>query len=98
MSKPIERAGYSLHYGEVGVIAIALLFLFGFLWLAFSDAPLKGLDKFDAAANRDFSLLLLTLALLGKMELFLWMAGIGIHFFWLAMLASQLQPVRNRPA
>jgi hypothetical protein len=52
----------------------------------------------DAAANRDFSLLLLVLALLGKMELFLWMAGIGIHFFWLAMLLSQLQPVRNRPA
>ena len=52
----------------------------------------------DAAANRDFSLLLLILALLGKMELFLWMAGIGIHLFWLAMLISLLQPVRTDQA
>ena len=41
----------------------------------------------DAAANRDFSVLLLALAIFGRMDLFLWMAGIGIHFFWIALLA-----------
>lgn len=52
----------------------------------------------DAAANRDFSLLLLILALVGKMGLFLWLAGIGIHLFWLAMLLLQVQAVRTDKA
>jgi phosphatidylglycerophosphate synthase len=44
----------------------------------------------DATANRDFSILLLVLALWGRMDLFLWMAGIGIHIFWMALLALQV--------
>lgn len=48
----------------------------------------------DATANRDFSVLLLVLALWGRMDLFLWMAGIGIHVFWIALLALQV----GRPA
>ena len=27
---------YGLHYGDLGIIVIALFFLFGFLWLMFS--------------------------------------------------------------
>ena len=41
----------------------------------------------DVTANRDFSVLLLALAIFGRMDLFLWMAGIGIHVFWIALLA-----------
>jgi hypothetical protein len=48
-------AEFGLHHGDLGVIAIALFFLFGFLWLMFSPAPLKGLDKFDVAAAKDGS-------------------------------------------
>jgi hypothetical protein len=44
---------FGMHYGDLGVIAIALFFLFGFLWLMFSPAPLKGLDKFDQASAKD---------------------------------------------
>jgi hypothetical protein len=40
----------------------------------------------DSTANRDFSVLLLLLAVIGRMDLFLWMAGIGIHVFWIALL------------
>lgn len=43
----------------------------------------------DATANRDFSILLLALAIFGRMDLFLWMAGIGIHLFWIALLTLQ---------
>ena len=50
----------------------------------------------DATANRDFSVLLLLLALCGRMDLFLWMAGIGIHLFWAVLFALQLR--RARPA
>jgi len=40
----------------------------------------------EATANRDFSVLLLALAIFGRIDLFLWMAGIGIHIFWIALL------------
>ncbi len=40
----------------------------------------------DATANRDFSVLLLVLAIFGRMDLFLWLAGIGVHVFWIALL------------
>lgn len=44
----------------------------------------------DATANRDFSVLLLALALWDRMDLFLWMAGIGIHLFWVVLFALQI--------
>ena len=53
----------------------------------------------DATANRDFSILLLALAIFGRMDLFLWMAGIGIHVFWIALLAllsSRATPAMSR--
>jgi hypothetical protein len=50
----------------------------------------SGLEKLiDATTNRDFSLLVLFLAIVGKLDLFLWMAGIGVHFFWIIALRSQ---------
>ena len=45
---------YGLHYGDLGIIVIALFFLFGFLWLMFSPgATLRGLAQFDQASSRD---------------------------------------------
>ena len=49
----------------------------------------------DAATNRDFSVLVLVLALAGSLDLFLWMAGIGRHIFWIAALAIQLGTKRS---
>ncbi|MFN2507868.1 MAG: CDP-alcohol phosphatidyltransferase family protein [Chthoniobacterales bacterium] len=43
----------------------------------------------DATANRDFSVLLLVLAICGRLDLFLWMAGIGIHLFWITLLVLE---------
>lgn len=43
----------------------------------------------EAAANRDFSILLLILALVGRMDVFLWLAGIGVHVFWIALWSLQ---------
>jgi len=54
MSEPEKNAPiFGMHYGDLGVVAMAVLFLFGFLWLMFSPAPLKGLDKFDQVAAHD---------------------------------------------
>ena len=49
----------------------------------------------DATTNRDFSLLVLLLAIVGKLDLFLWMAGIGVHLFWIIALSSQWQGVKH---
>jgi phosphatidylglycerophosphate synthase len=40
----------------------------------------------DATTNRDFSVLLILLALVGKLSWFLWMTAIGVHLFWLTAL------------
>jgi phosphatidylglycerophosphate synthase len=44
----------------------------------------------DATTNRDFSVLLILLAVLGRLEWFLWMTAIGVHVFWIAALAVQM--------
>ena len=52
----------------------------------------------DVTTNRDFSLLVLLLAIAGKLDLFLWMAGIGVHFFWIIALTTQWQTAGRAPA
>lgn len=47
----------------------------------------------DATTNRDFSVLLLILAFVGKLEWFLWLTAIGVHVFWVLALSLQF----NRP-
>jgi phosphatidylglycerophosphate synthase len=43
----------------------------------------------DAATNRDFSVLVLALALVNALEIFLWLAAIGSHVFWIALIWLQ---------
>lgn len=50
----------------------------------------------DATTNRDFSVLLLLLAFVGKLEWFLWLTAVGVHVFW--VLALSLQFNRTTPA
>lgn len=45
----------------------------------------------DATTNRDFSVLLLMLAFVGKLEWFLWLTAVGVHVFWLLALGLQLK-------
>ncbi len=44
----------------------------------------------NATTNRDFSVLLLILSLADRLVWFLWLAGIGVHVFWIAALALQM--------
>jgi phosphatidylglycerophosphate synthase len=48
----------------------------------------------EATTNRDFSVLLLVLAPLQRLEWFVWAAAIGLHLFWMTALALQLRPDR----
>jgi phosphatidylglycerophosphate synthase len=45
----------------------------------------------DATTNRDFSVLLLVLAAVDRLEWFLWLAAIGVHVFWAVALSLQLR-------
>ncbi len=48
----------------------------------------------DGATNRDFSVLVLGLALVDRLGWFLWLAAVGSHGFWLVALALQLRAGR----
>jgi type IV secretory pathway TrbD component len=48
--------------------------------------------------SRDFSLLVLLLAIAGKLDLFLWIAGIRVHLFWIIALRSQWRDTGRAPA
>lgn len=39
----------------------------------------------DSVANRDFTLIVLILALLGRLEWFLWLAAVGAQVFWIVL-------------
>ena len=44
----------------------------------------------DSATNRDFSVLVFVLASLEQLELFLWLAAVGSHLFWMTALSLQV--------
>lgn len=70
-----------------GLISFAVI-LRGLRQPVGSDGRLQKL--IDAATNRDFSVLVLGLALADRLGWFLWMAAIGSHAFWMLALALQL--------
>jgi len=43
----------------------------------------------DATTNRDFSVAVIGFAVIGRMDLLVWAAGIGVHFFWVLVLLVQ---------
>src|SRR5437762_12248302 len=64
-----------------------------------NDRKASGLEKLiDATTNSDFSLLVLLFAIAGQLDLFLWMAGIGVHLFWIIALCSQWQDAGRAPS
>ena len=74
----------------VGALIACVVVLRGMRQAAGSSGALQKL--IDAATNRDFSVLVLALAIAQKLHWFLWLAGVGSHFFWLTALALQLTP------
>jgi len=55
------------------------------------------LERFiDAASTRDFTVLVLLLAVVGKLHWFLWLTGITVHVFWITALLLQLPKSKVR--
>lgn len=61
-----------------------------------SDESQRLQSLIDAATNRDFSVLVLALACLGQLPIFLWMAAIGSHVFWITALTLQMRSGKGR--
>ncbi len=100
----LARAGSDSPVGWLGLSAIAgALLAFGVVirglgQAAREDTRLQRL--IDATTNRDFSVVVLVLAAVERLEWFLWMAAIGSHLFWLTALTLQIGAgqSRRRPA
>jgi phosphatidylglycerophosphate synthase len=93
-ASPALVLGISAVLGTIISFAVIVRFM-----LRKNGRKSSGLEKLiDATTNRDFSLLVLLLAIAGKLDLFLWMAGIGVHFFWIIAFWSQWQDASRAPA
>ncbi|HEX7859773.1 MAG TPA: CDP-alcohol phosphatidyltransferase family protein [Verrucomicrobiae bacterium] len=80
----------------IGALLACIVVVRGMRQAADSNGPLQKL--INAATNRDFSVLVLTLAIAQKLPWFLWLAAIGSHFFWLTALVLQLTHKPTPPA
>ena len=80
----------------LGAIVSFAVVLRGMRQAAGQTGPLRRL--IDAATNRDFSVLVLALTAARELDLFLWLAAVGSHLFWMAALALQLSVRCSRRA
>ena len=70
----------------LGVVISLTVMLRGML----CTRPHEHFQRFiNTTANRDFSVLLIALAIVQRVEWFLWIAAIGVHVFWLMALWVQ---------
>ncbi|MSU36627.1 MAG: CDP-alcohol phosphatidyltransferase family protein [Pedosphaera sp.] len=59
----------------------------------------RRLDRFiDQASTRDFTALVIFLAIVDRLSWFLWLTGVTVHVFWIIALALQLPGRQSRPA
>ncbi len=98
----LARDGSEAPVGWLGLAAIVgalmsfLMVLRGMRRPAGKDGN-RLLGRFlDAATNRDFSVLVLALACVDRLEVFLWLAAIGSHVFWALLGCLQWREVPDR--
>lgn len=94
-----QSAPEMLWLGLSAVLGAALSFavvLRGMTASGKSNGPLQRL--IDAATNRDFSVIVLLLAAVGRVDWFVWLAAIGSHAFWIAALLLQLRTTPREAA
>jgi phosphatidylglycerophosphate synthase len=51
----------------------------------------------DATTNRDFSVLVFLLAVVGALEWFVWLAAVGVHVFWITVRLLQRSSRADNP-
>jgi len=87
----LSRGGSEAPVGWLGAVAIVgalISFLMVVKGMKRAAVPAgdRVLGRFlDAATNRDFSVLVFALACLDRLEVFLWLAAVGTHVFWVLL-------------
>ena len=77
------QTGPTLWLGLAAALGVVMSFL-TILRAEQSPLPLLGLKKFiSKTANRDFSVLLIVLAIAERVQWFLWIALLTVHIFWI---------------
>ena len=86
------QSPYGLWLGLSAVLGAVLSFVVVVRGMRHPEDHPNGLlsKLIDSATNRDFSVLILILAGVGRLEWFLWMTAVGSHLFWMTALALQL--------
>lgn len=99
------RAGHGMEAGWLGLsAAVGAALSFAVVLRGLRRARRRGTDDnrmqriLDAVTNRDFSVLVLALAIADRLPWFLWMAGIGSHVFWIGLLVLQSRTPNPDPA
>jgi phosphatidylglycerophosphate synthase len=91
--------GPMLWLGASAVLGGLISFAVVLRGMAQKGEPSRRLQKLiDGATSRDFSVLVLALACVGRLHWFMWLAAIGSHVFWVTALALQLAPARSARA
>jgi phosphatidylglycerophosphate synthase len=90
----LARSGSSAPVSWLATSAVVgALISFGIVLRGMLSGGSRGNSKLqaliDRATNRDFSVLVLLLALCNSLDWFLWMAAIGSHVFWVLLLLLQ---------
>lgn len=87
----INPDGPAVWLGVAAVTGAVLSFVVVLRGMRLSRPDRKSLaDKLvEGATNRDFSVLVLLLAVFDRLIVFLWLAAIGSHVFWMLALALQ---------
>lgn len=63
-----------------------------YVWASKRITQLPLLDRlFKIVMNRDISVLVLALACIGRLDIFAWLVGIGIHAYWISLLVFSLK-------
>lgn len=89
-------AGPFLWLGGSAVLGGLIAFAVVLRGMTNRGEPNRRLQKLiDGATSRDFSVLVLALACVGRLDWFLWMAAIGSHAFWVLALGLQLFPGKS---
>ncbi len=94
------KSGIGRHVGWLGAVAIAgaaLSFVMVVRSTRKTPPPAGRIQRLiDFTANRDFSVLVLAFAVADVLHWFLWMAAIGSHLFWMALLVFERTEPRPR--
>lgn len=81
----------------ISAVVGAILAFATFLWVGKRSGGDPRIDKLlQITANRDFSIIVLLLAFIGRLDIFAWLVGIGIHLYWMTLLVISLRNPAGR--